>query len=81
MTQTINQLVREFEAVLGELPKKPRRYLKRHERAKVPVYDSKGKIVATVLKQCTSVGACKAANVKACEWTFRFGVAGWAIKA
>jgi hypothetical protein len=71
---TTNQMVREFERVLG----KPR--LKQHEQAKVPVYDRNGRVVATVRKECTSVGAAKAAKVQACEWSFRFGTAGWVTK-
>ncbi len=54
--------------------------LKRHEQAKVPVYDRKGKIVATVHKVCTSIGAARAAKAEACEWTYRFQTPGWITK-
>lgn len=74
--QTTNQLVREFEKVLGTLPKTPR--LKRHEQAKVPVFDRAGKVVATIAKQCTSIGAARAVGARACEWSARRG--GWIVK-
>lgn len=47
---------------------------------RVPVYDRTGKIIATVHKAAQSVGAAKAAGAAACEWTLRFGVAGWMVK-
>lgn len=81
MTQTTNQLIREFEKVLGPLPKTPKApRFKRHEQARVPVYSRDGKVLTTVLKQCTSVGASKAAKAERCEWTFRFDVPGWVVK-
>jgi hypothetical protein len=72
---TTNQMVREFDRVLGNSPR-----LKNHELMRVPVYDKTGNTIATVHKICTSIGAAKAAGAIACEWTFRFGVGGWVCK-
>lgn len=78
---TTNQLIREFEKVLGVLPKTPaKRQFKRHEQARVPVYSRSGAVLTTILKQCTSIGAAKAAKAKSCEWSFRFGAPGWVVK-
>jgi len=76
---TTNQMVREFERVLGPSQRYAKR-LKQHEQAKVPVYDRNGNVLTTVRKECTSVGAAKAAKVAACKWSFRFGTAGWVTK-
>jgi hypothetical protein len=53
---------------------------KTHEQAKVPVYDRAGKIITTINKACTSIGAAKAAKAQSCEWSFRFKPAGWVVK-
>ncbi len=72
---TTNQLVREFEKVLGPVSKP-----KQHETMRVRVYDRDGKVLTTVHKGCTSVGAAKAAKVQSAEWSFRFKPAGWIVK-
>lgn len=46
----------------------------------VPVYLINGKVVVMVSNRVTSIGAAKAAKVRAVEWTLRFGKAGWLIK-
>jgi hypothetical protein len=45
----------------------------------VPVYDKTGKVIATVNKSTTSIGAAKAAGATSCQWTMRFGKMGWVI--
>ena len=50
------------------------------EPASVPVYLSNGKIVVMVSNRVTSIGAAKAAKVRAVEWTLRFDKPGWLIK-
>jgi len=75
---TTNQMVREFERVLGAPVQRPK--FKRHEQARVPVYGKDGKVITTVLKQCTSIGAAKAAKATACEWSMRHSPAGWVVK-
>ncbi len=54
--------------------------LRPHEKDRVPVYGKDGRIITTVHKAAQSVGAAKAAKVTSCEWTRRFGIAGWVVK-